>query len=218
MGKLFDDQLEHLNNELIEFGSLIEKSIENTVKALIEENANLAKDVVSESVEIANKEKSVEDFCLKLLLNYQPVAKDLRYISSALKMITDMERIGHQCADICKIILELYKVEGEIDITYIPLMAERTMKMVNKCVDAFVKQDLELAQSVIEYDDKVDDLFKQVKTKLIEHIKNDSGNNELTIDLLMIAKYLERIGDHTVNIAEWIVFSITGKHTDMQED
>lgn len=218
MGKLFDEQLALLNTELIEFGSLIEKAIENTVKALVEENSGLAKEVIKEGAEIANKEKEVEDFCLKLLLNYQPVAKDLRYISSALKMITDMERIGHQCADICKIILELYKVEGEVDITYIPLMAESTMKMVNSCVDAFVKQDLDMAQGVIESDDTVDDLFSKVKVKLIEHIKSDSSNNELTIDLLMIAKYLERIGDHTVNIAEWIVFSITGKHTDVLED
>ncbi len=216
MGRLFDDQLEILNNELIEFGTLIEKAIEDTAKALVEGDLDLAKKVTTDSKVITHKEKEIEQICLKLLLNYQPVAKDLRYISSALKMITDMERIGHQCADISNIIIALYKQPHRVEIKYIPRMAEATMKMVTQSIDAFVKQDVEIAQGVIENDDTVDHLFNEVKRKLIDFLKSDSEYNEQTIDLLMIAKYLERIGDHTVNIAEWVVFSITGKHTDSE--
>ncbi len=214
MGRLFDDQLEILNNELILFGALIERAIEETAKALVDGDIELALKVTNDSVAISHKEKEIEQICLKLLLNYQPVAKDLRYISSALKMITDMERIGHQCADISKIIVQLYAKPQTIEIKYIPRMAEATMKMVTQSIDAFVKQDVEIAKAVIANDDKVDDLFKEVKRKLIDFLKEDTENNEQTIDILMIGKYLERIGDHTVNIAEWVVFSITGKHTE----
>ncbi len=214
MGRLFDDQLEILNNELILFGTLIEKAIEETAKALVDGDIELALKVTNDSIAITQKEKEIEQICLKLLLNYQPVAKDLRYISSALKMITDMERIGHQCADISKIIVQLYAKPHTIEIKYIPRMAEATMKMVTQSIDAFVKHDVEIAKKVIANDDKVDDLFKEVKRKLIDFLKEDTENNEQTIDILMIAKYLERIGDHTVNIAEWVVFSITGKHTE----
>ncbi len=216
MGRLFDDQLALLNTELIEFGVLIEKAIEDTVVALQTGDIELALKITNDSVVITHKEKEIEQICLKLLLNYQPVAKDLRYISSALKMITDMERIGHQCADISNIVVELYAVPHTLEIKIIPQMAEATMKMVSQSIDAFVKQDVEIAQGVIDNDDVVDDLFAEVKRKLIDFLKSDSEHNEQTIDILMIAKYLERIGDHTVNIAEWVVFSITGKHTDSE--
>ncbi len=217
MGRLFDDQLAILNNELIEFGVLIEKAIEYTVLALQNGDIELALKITNESVVISQKEKEIEQICLKLLLNYQPVAKDLRYISSALKMITDMERIGHQCADISNIVIELYAQPQPVEIKYIPRMAEATRNMVTQSIDAFIKQDVDTAVGVIEKDDIVDDLFKDVKRKLIDFLKTDVEHNEQTIDLLMIAKYLERIGDHTVNIAEWVIFSITGKHTDMEE-
>ncbi len=216
MGRLFDDQLALLNTELIEFGVLIEKAIQYTVQALQTGDIELALRITNESTIITHKEKEIEQICLKLLLNYQPVAKDLRYISSALKMITDMERIGHQCADISNIVVELYAEPHPLEIKYIPRMAEATMKMVTQSIDAFVKQDVEIAQAVIANDDIVDDLFKEVKRKLIDFLKQDTEHNEQTIDILMIAKYLERIGDHTVNIAEWVVFSITGKHTDSE--
>ncbi len=216
MGRLFDDQLAILNNELIEFGVLIEKAIEDTVLALQKGDIELALKITNDSVAITQKEKEIEQICLKLLLNYQPVAKDLRYISSALKMITDMERIGHQCADIANIVIELYADPHPLEIKYIPRMAEATMNMVTQSIDAFIKQDVETAIGVIAKDDIVDDLFKDVKRKLIDFLKKDLDHNEQTIDLLMIAKYLERIGDHTVNIAEWVIFSITGKHTDSE--
>ncbi len=216
MGRLFDDQLALLNNELIEFGAMIEKAIEYTVLALQNGDIELALRITNESTLITHKEKEIEQICLKLLLNYQPVAKDLRYISSALKMITDMERIGHQCADISNIVIELYADPHPLEIKYIPRMAEATMNMVTQSIDAFVKQDVEIAVGVIAKDDIVDDLFKDVKRKLIDFLKQDLEHNEQTIDLLMIAKYLERIGDHTVNIAEWVIFSITGKHTDSE--
>ncbi len=216
MGRLFDDQLALLNNELIEFGAMIEKAIEYTVLALQNGDIELALRIANESTIITHKEKEIEQICLKLLLNYQPVAKDLRYISSALKMITDMERIGHQCADISNIVIELYADPHPLEIKYIPRMAEATMNMVTQSIDAFVKQDVEIAVGVIAKDDIVDNLFKDVKRKLIDFLKQDLEHNEQTIDLLMIAKYLERIGDHTVNIAEWVIFSITGKHTDSE--
>ncbi len=216
MGRLFDDQLALLNTELIEFGVLIEKAIQYTVQALQTGDIDLALRIANESTIITHKEKEIEQICLKLLLNYQPVAKDLRYISSALKMITDMERIGHQCADISNIVVELYAEPHPLEIKIIPQMAEATMKMVSQSIDAFVKQDVEIAQAVIDNDDIVDDLFSEVKRKLIDFLKKDTEHNEQTIDILMIAKYLERIGDHTVNIAEWVVFSITGKHTDSE--
>ncbi len=216
MNKLFDDKLNDLNNNLVELGSMIEKSIDFTVKALVNKDLDLARRVVKESAVVIEKEKEVESACLKLLLHHQPVAKDLRLISSVLKMITDMERIGHQCADISKIILD---IEGDIilnDFELTSKMAEATKKMVTDSIDAFVKKDTEIAYGVIANDDYVDDLFKKVKKKLIDKLKNDEGNNEQVVDILMIAKYLERIGDHTVNIAEWVIFSITGKHVDLE--
>ncbi len=216
MNRLFDDKLLDLNNNLVELGSQIEKAIDYTVKALVEHDTDLAKRVVKFSSEIGEKEKEVESACLKLLLHHQPVARDLRLISSALKMITDMERIGHQCADISKIILEMGEAIEKLDFVYIPKMAETTKKMVTTSIDAFVKKDMDIALSVIEKDDEVDTLFKQVKKKMIDMLKEEEKNNEQMVDILMIAKYLERIGDHTVNIAEWVVFSITGKHTEIQ--
>ncbi len=212
MNKLFDDKLMDLNNNLVELGSQIEKAIDFTVKALVDKDVELAKSVVKSSVEILEKEKEIESACLKLLLHHQPVARDLRLISSVLKMITDMERIGHQCADISNIIIEMDREKGMIDFVYIPKMAEATKGMVTDAIDAFVKKDIDIAKSVIVADDNVDHLFKKVKKKLIEKLITDDENNEQTIDILMIAKYLERIGDHTVNIAEWVIFSITGKH------
>ncbi len=214
MNRLFDDKLLDLNNNLVELGSQIEKAIDYTVKALVDHDIELAKRVVKYSGEIGEKEKEVEGACLKLLLHHQPVARDLRLISSALKMITDMERIGHQCGDISKIILEMGGAVEKLDFVYIPKMAETTKKMVTNSIDAFVKKDIDLALAVMEKDDEVDALFKQVKKKMIDMLKIEEKHNEQMVDILMIAKYLERIGDHTVNIAEWVVFSLTGKHTE----
>jgi len=207
----FDKQLAELNDRLLEMGALIEKTITLTSQALKEQDIELAKRVIVVEDEVDQKEKDIEALCLKLLLQQQPVAKDLRLISAALKMITDMERIGDQAADISEIVVMMNGAPYIKKLEYIPKMAEATVKMVAESIDAFVKKDLQLAQSVVEYDDIVDDLFDKVKFDLIDLIRSDSSNGEQAIDLLMIAKYFERIGDHACNIAEWVVYSITGR-------
>lgn len=212
MRNQFDEQLSLLNNMLIEMGALIEKAITLAVQAIKEQDAELAKKAIAFDQEVDQKEKDIESLCLKLLLQQQPVAKDLRLISAALKMITDMERIGDQAADISEITKMLSGTPYVRNLDHIPQMATATVKMVTESIDAFVKKDLQLAQAVIDYDDVVDDLFDTIKFDLIELIKEDNSKGEQAIDLLMIAKYFERIGDHAVNIAEWVVFSITGKH------
>jgi len=207
----FDEQLVELNDSLLEMGAMIEKTITLTSRALIEQDAELAKKVIETESDVDQKEKDIEALCLKLLLQQQPVAKDLRLISAALKMITDMERIGDQAADISEIVVMMDGAPYIKKLEHIPQMATATVKMVTESIDAFVKKDLELAQSVVEYDDVVDELFDKVKFDLIELIRADSTNGEQAIDLLMIAKYFERIGDHACNIAEWVVYSITGR-------
>lgn len=208
----FNRELEILNNELIEMGSVVEKAIQDAIIALREKDMILAQKIVDNDDEIDNMEKDIESRCLKLLVQQQPVAGNLRLISSIFKMITDLERIGDQVQDISEIILRIGNNKLIKELTHIPQMAEATMKMVNKSIDAFVSKDLELAEEVIEYDDIVDNLFATIKDELISLIRMDASNGEQAIDLLMIAKYLERIGDHAENIAEWVVFSITGMH------
>lgn len=212
MRNRFDKELDTLNNELIEMGNMIETAIENAVKALIDQDINLAMTVVSGDIDIDEKEKNIERRCLKLLLQQHPVASDLRLISSALKMITDMERIGDQAADISEITIRLAGQKYIKEITHIPQMAQATIKMVKDSIEAFVTGDLSLADGVIQYDDVVDELFNIIKNEVIDLIQKDSRNGEQAIDFLMIAKYFERIGDHAENVAEWVVFSITGKH------
>jgi phosphate transport system protein len=172
----------------------------------------IAKKVIQVEDDVEQKEKDIEALCLKLLMQQQPVAKDLRVISAALKMITDMERIGDQAADISEIVVMMNGQPYVNELVHIPKMAQATVKMVTDSLDAYVKKDLKLAKSVIEYDDVVDDLFDKVKHDLIELIRGDNPNNEQAIDLLMIAKFFERIGDHACNIAKWVVYSITGRH------
>lgn len=217
MRSRFDKQLETLNTLLIEMGAQIETAINISVMSLKKQDTQLSKKAIAADSEIAQKEKDIESLCLKLLLQQQPVAKDLRLISAALKMITDMERIGNQAADIAEISIYLSETSYIKKLEHIPMMAEATVKMVTESIDAFVKKDLELANRVIAYDDIVDDLFDTVKRDLINLIISDSRNGEQAIDLIMIAKYLERIGDDAVNIAEWVVFSITGKRESNEE-
>lgn len=212
MRNKFDKELDLLNNELIEMGNLIESSIETAIYALTQKDAELANRVVEGDREVNEMEKAIERRCLKLLLQQQPVAKDLRLISSALKMITDMERIGDQASDISEITIRLVNQSYFKELVHIPQMAEATIKMVRESIDAFVKRDLELVKCVILYDDVVDDLFNTIKNELIQYIRDHVDFGEQAIDFLMIAKYLERIGDHAQNIAEWVYFSITGEH------
>lgn len=212
MRNRFDKELESLNTELIEMGLLIEKAIETAVEALISKNEILAKEAIQFDDIIDEKEKEIESRCLRLLLQQQPVASDLRLVSTALKMITDMERIGDHAADISEITLRLKDKEYIKKLEHIYQMSQGTIKMVKDSIDAFVAGDLDLANSVKAYDDIVDDLFNTVKNELIALIYKNAENGEQAVDLLMVAKYFERIGDHAVNIAEWVSFSITGKH------
>ena len=216
MRSRFDEQLMQLNNSLIEMGALIERAIARATKALISHDAELAESIISGDEVIDEKEKEIESLCLKLILNQQPVARDLRQISTALKMITDMERIGDQAADISELCVFLAAQEYIKKLEHIPQMAEATVRMVTDSIDAFVKKDLALAQAVIDCDDVVDDLYVAIKKDLIGLVHADVKNGEQAFDLLQIAKYYERIGDHAVNIAEWVIFSITGKHKDKQ--
>ena len=212
MRSRFDEQLMQLNDMLIEMGVMIEKAIRNATRAIVDHEKKRAKKAIAMDSEIDQQEKDIEALCLQLLLRQQPVAKDLRLISAAMKMITDMERIGDQAADISEIARYLIGKEKLMDLETIPLMAEATSRMVTDAIDAFVKKDLELAQKVIDYDDIVDELFDKIRDNVIEIIKNDGASGEQAVDYIMVGKYFERIGDHATNIAEWVVFSITGKH------
>lgn len=212
MRNKFDHELENLNLELIKMGSLIENSIELSTRSLLEQNLELVGRVNELEIEIDEMEKTIESHCLKLLLQQQPVASDLRIISTALKMITDMERIGDNAEDIAEIARFMVNQKFIKDLVHIPQMAEATISMVTRSVDAFVNKDRKLAEEVCADDDIVDNLFQVVKKELIEKIQENTENGEQAIDLLMIAKYFERIGDHAENIAEWVIFSITGEH------
>lgn len=212
MRSRFDEQLTELNNKLIEMGALIESAITKAVKALQYQDAVAAKQIIDNDNMIDEKEKEIEGLCLKLLLHQQPVACDLRLISAALKMITDMERIGDQAADISELCVYLSEQKYIKKLEHIPMMAQAVIKMVSESIDAYVRKDLTLAESVIEYDDVVDGLYLTIKRDLILMVHENADNGEQAFDLMQIAKYFERIGDHAVNIAEWVIFSITGKH------
>ena len=211
MRSKFDEQLLQLNHEMIEMGALCEEVIALSSQALTEGDTALAAKVAPLDSEIDHKEREIENLCLKLLLRQQPVARDLRQISAALKMITDMERIGDQADDIAEIVLYLEDVPAESH-ELLRKMAEAAIGMVSDSVDAYVRQDVALAEKVIADDDTVDAYFDKVKQALIRRIADDPAEGGTALELLMIAKYLERIGDHATNIAEWVEFSVTGVH------
>ena len=215
MRSRFDEQLALLKKEMIEMGAMCEEAIALTARALTEGDISLAGKVESLSQSIDQMERDIESKCLKLLLQQQPVAKDLRAISAALKMITDLERIGDQAEDITEILpyLSGHKLPDNIPIREI---SAEVIRMVTDSIDAYVKQDIEMANAVIRCDDTVDAHFAAIKSNLIDLIKHDGDSGEFAIDLLMIGKYLERIGDHAVNIAEWVIFSVTGMHKEVQ--
>mgnify|MGYP004621621469 CR=1 FL=1 len=211
MRNRFDEQLEVLHVELITMGALCEDAISLSVEALLSNNRELLPRVFAADEKIDQKEREIEQLCMKLLLQQQPVASDLRTVSSALKMISDMERIGDQASDIAEI-CSTVNLEKSLAQVHIKEMAAATIKMVTDSVESFVKRDLDMAHSVIDYDDVVDDLFDKVKHEIISMITSEQS--EPCIDLLLVAKYLERIGDHAENIAEWVEYSITGVHSD----
>lgn len=211
MRNRFDEQLTLLNNELTTMGALCEEAISGCVKYLIDKDIAMRDSTLEADKQIDQKERDIERLCMKLLMQQQPVATDLRVISSALKMISDMERIGDQASDIAEIVKHIQKNDVESN-THISDMARATIKMVTDSVESFVKKDIALAEAVIRHDDEVDVLFDKVKNELIQAIQKSEDNAEALIDLLMIAKYFERIGDHAENIAEWVIYSITGHH------
>ena len=208
MRSKFDEQLAELNEELIRMGALCENVIAMSAKALLDGDMELANKAAEYDSEIDQKERDIETLCMKLILQQQPVARDLRTISAALKMITDMERIGDQSADIAEIVTMAH-ITASDETLHIGEMARAVIKMVTESIDAFVKRDVVLAHSVIAYDDVVDGLFDAVKRALTERFQA-GGEMEYALDLLIIAKYFERIGDHATNIAEWVLYSVTG--------
>lgn len=216
MRNRFDLQLKQLNDDIIEMGNMIERAIEMGVYALIGHDTDKAKQTIDYDMDIDHMERDIEALCMKLLLQQQPVARDLRQISAALKMITDMERIGDQASDIAEIIISARMTEA-MDISRIGQMSEAAAKMVRDSVTAYVKKDLELSREVMASDDIVDEMFEENKRELVSFIAEKKGGyGERAIDLIMVAKYLERIADHATNIAEWVEFSITGIHKGME--
>ena len=208
----FDTELDNLNSDMIAMGALCENAISEAMQSLFTADKAAAQRTIEEDREIDRKEKDIEALCLRLLLQQQPVARDLRVISSALKMITDMERIGDQAADIAELIRHMHLTPVSRQNKHLSKMADAAKKMVTESIDAFVKKDAALATKVLADDDLVDSLFLKLRHDIIEMIAADPGCGEEAVDVLMIAKYLERIGDHATNIAEWVLFSITGTH------
>lgn len=208
---LFDDELSLLNTELIKMGALCERAVRSALNVYFLGKKADAETANKLEKEIDSKERDIEDLCMKLILRQQPVAGDLRLISSAIKMISDMERIGDQAQDIADIAINIDSEEIN-DHVHIRNMSETALSMVSKSIDAFVKKDVSTAEEVIKMDDIVDEDFDKIKEELIQAVREDSKKSEEYIDILMIAKYIERIGDHAVNIAEWVEYSVTGTH------
>lgn len=211
MRSRLNEELIQLHTLLEEMGDMIEEALEGSVKALATEDFESARAIIENDININRQQRDIEALCYKMLLTEQPVAYDLRSISTALKMVTDMERIGDQAADICSLVLHSGKTETAMDYGHISRMAEVTIKMVKNSIKAFITTDLDLAKAVCANDDEVDDLFKKAQNDLVELIRHDVSKSEQAIDMLMIAKYFERIGDHATNIGEWVIYSITGE-------
>ena len=216
MRSKFDEQLKNLNEEMIQMGIMIENNIQKAIDALVNSNIELAKEIMEKDVTIDKKQRDIESICFNLLIQQQPVAKDLRAITAAMKMVTDMERIGDHAADISEITIMLAGTKSIKDYGTIIKMASEASVMLIDSIDAFTEKDETKAKAVIEHDDIVDDLFNEVKMELIELIKNNPKRGEEEIDMLMIAKYLERIGDHATNIAEWVIYSLDNKVKEKQ--
>ena len=214
MRNRFDEQLFELNREIIEMGAMCEDAIGAAVKAVTTGDITLADRVKVNSSAIDQMERNIENLCMKLLLHQQPVASDLRLISAALKMITDMERIGDQADNIAEIATSMdFRHMEEMEM--LEEMARETIQMVTASVDAFVKKDVALARRVIKQDDVVDEYFCRIKNDIITLITENRADGEFALNLLMVAKYFERIGDHAINIAEWVIYSVTGTHKEV---
>ena len=210
MREHFEEELSKLSNALVEMGALCEDAISCAVKYLLKNDAQMKENAAEAEKQIDQKEREIETMCMRLLIQQQPVATDFRMITSALKMISDMERIGDQALDIAEIAEYVTDdIKSKINIKE---MAETTVKMVMNSVDSYVRKDIDIANSVIGLDDTVVALFDKAKSELINVIRTENENAEGLLDLLMVAKYFERIGDHAENIAEWVIFAVTGNH------
>ena len=209
---IFDKELEQLHMDLIKMASYVEESIENTIIALKKQDISLARKIFANDDIIDDMEHKIEKKCFNLIARQQPLAKDLRTISTALKIITDLERIGDHSADIAEITIRMAHEKYIKPLIDVPKMAEIARQMVNKSIDSYVKQDIDLAKEVCGTDDSVDDLFYRIILELISIMKNNSQTVEQAINFMFIAKYLERMADHATNISEWVVYSITGEH------
>ena len=208
MRSKFDEQLQELNNEMIEMGRMIVQSIAMAIESLTNKDEKLAKQIMEGDSEIDRAQKRIESICFQLLIRQQPVAKDLRVVTAAMKMVTDMERIGDHAADISEMTILMGRGSRIGDFSHISRMSSETMRMLNHSIEAYVEKDREKAREVIRQDDIVDELFDQVKRDIIGLIRRNPGDGEEATDLLMVAKYFERIGDHATNIAEWVIYSL----------
>lgn len=208
MRRNFDGQLNRLNEEMIQMGTMIEENIQRAIGALVKCDAALAKEIMEQDAQVDKKQREIENICFHLLIQQQPVAADLRMITAAMKMVTDMERIGDHAADISELTILLSRVGAISGFETIRKMAAEAEVMLVRSIDAFSERDVEKAREVIAHDDVVDALFDKVKAELIERLKQDAERGEWEVDMLMIAKYLERIGDHATNIAEWVIYSL----------
>ncbi len=211
MRSKFDEQLHLLNQEMMQMGSMIEDSIQKAINALIDQNVELAKRIMDNDTQIDHEQKKIENLCFNLLMQQQPVAKDLRVISAAMKMVTDMERIGDHAADISEMTILMSKTKYIPNLEHINRMASETVQMLIRSIEAYVEKDMKKAVEVIASDDIVDDLFDKNKAELIEQIQREPQSAESAADMLMVAKYFERIGDHATNIAEWVIFALDDK-------
>ena len=211
MRSKFDEQLHLLNQEMMQMGSMIEDSIQKAINALIDQNVELAKKIMDNDTQIDHEQKKIENLCFNLLMQQQPVAKDLRVISAAMKMVTDMERIGDHAADISEMTILMSKTKYIPNLEHINRMASETVQMLIRSIEAYVEKDMKKAVDVIASDDVVDDLFDKNKAELIEQIQREPQSAESAADMLMVAKYFERIGDHATNIAEWVIFALDDK-------
>ena len=211
MRSKFDEQLHLLNQEMMQMGSMIEDSIQKAINALIDQNVELAKKIMDNDTKIDHEQKKIENLCFNLLMQQQPVAKDLRVISAAMKMVTDMERIGDHAADISEMTILMSKTKYIPNLEHINRMASETVQMLIRSIEAYVEKDMKKAVDVIASDDVVDDLFDKNKAELIEQIQREPQSAESAADMLMVAKYFERIGDHATNIAEWVIFALDDK-------
>ena len=211
MRSKFDEQLHLLNQEMMQMGSMIEDSIQKAINALIDQNVELAKKIMDNDTQIDHEQKKIENLCFNLLMQQQPVAKDLRVISAAMKMVTDMERIGDHAADISEMTILMSKTKYIPNLEHINRMASETVQMLIRSIEAYVEKDMKKAVEVIASDDIVDDLFDKNKAELIEQIQREPQSAESAADMLMVAKYFERIGEHATNIAEWVIFALDDK-------